>query len=634
MTTHPQTQTPPPSPPSDPGRCFHLFGGLLIVAAGAVMAGAGWQKWSNILTDIGHQFYVPWLLSEGGVLYKDVSYLYGPLSSYLHAIIFKTAGVSALNLALFNLAWVALTAWLIYALLNRYFSPWAAVIGGLAFVTVFALGHTSIFGNYNFIWPYVYDLTHGVAWSLAALFLFSRYLDRPGNAKLGGMGILLGCVALTKTEVALAAFTALLPAILYVTGRHTGLNRRFAMKGALLFLSLLLPPVLFTFYFSLNMPAYKAIEVMIRPWIHTFNPAVRETIFYQYLFGLTNLGDNLGKIALHTVVLTAVVLITVGLNHALNRARRNDMQTTAFASLALVLVFFAFTHRIPWLNMVPSLPLLVLVVIGYQAGRLIRFQREGRPDGHDLFILTFAVFSFVLMFKILFNVRVYHYGFALAMPGAMLMIGILTHTLPDRLAPPRGSTAFYKGVAVTALLFWILSLNHLSWLNYERKVLPVGKGADRIYDFAPNLLYVNGAPRIEGLITQYTVEYIENNLKPADQFVAFPEYDILNYLTRRKSPVPDTKYNPGTEMLLGEAGTLKRLQDRKPHYVVLVNKEFREFGMTSFGIHFGQDVHDWIMNHYTVVKQIGPQPFADKGFHIKILRRESPPGQSLAARPQ
>ena len=53
-----------------------------------------WQTWPDVLIDFGVQLYVPWRLSAGEVLYRDIAHYTGPLSVYYHAIFFRIFGPS------------------------------------------------------------------------------------------------------------------------------------------------------------------------------------------------------------------------------------------------------------------------------------------------------------------------------------------------------------------------------------------------------------------------------------------------------------------------------------------------------------------------------------------------------------
>jgi hypothetical protein len=66
----------------------------VVVVVYALGAWLSWRKWPDLLVDFGEQLYLPWRISEGSVLYRDVMYLTGgPLSQYYHAALFKVFGV-------------------------------------------------------------------------------------------------------------------------------------------------------------------------------------------------------------------------------------------------------------------------------------------------------------------------------------------------------------------------------------------------------------------------------------------------------------------------------------------------------------------------------------------------------------
>src|SRR4051812_28226136 len=90
--------------------------GLIIVAITFVAAAAlTWRKWPDCLIDFGLQLYLPWKISTGSLLYRDVMYLTGgPLSHYYDALLFKVFGVSLLTLMISTLLIAAGLLILIY----------------------------------------------------------------------------------------------------------------------------------------------------------------------------------------------------------------------------------------------------------------------------------------------------------------------------------------------------------------------------------------------------------------------------------------------------------------------------------------------------------------------------------------
>src|SRR5262245_28402513 len=66
-----------------------------------------WRKWPDVLVDFGQQLYIPWRLTLGERLYRDILLLFGPLSQHLNAGLFAVFGVSFTVLIVANLVVLA-----------------------------------------------------------------------------------------------------------------------------------------------------------------------------------------------------------------------------------------------------------------------------------------------------------------------------------------------------------------------------------------------------------------------------------------------------------------------------------------------------------------------------------------------
>jgi hypothetical protein len=86
-----------------------------------------WGKWLDPLVDFGRELYLPWQITEGRVLYRDLASFNGPLSPYLNALWFTIGGVSLRTLVVANTAIALLLAWLLFALLGRFASAASAL---------------------------------------------------------------------------------------------------------------------------------------------------------------------------------------------------------------------------------------------------------------------------------------------------------------------------------------------------------------------------------------------------------------------------------------------------------------------------------------------------------------------------
>src|SRR6202051_5414249 len=55
---------------------------LMLVALWAVKVYSTWAAWGNLTIDSGHEMYIPALLAQGKVLYRDVWFPYGPAAPH------------------------------------------------------------------------------------------------------------------------------------------------------------------------------------------------------------------------------------------------------------------------------------------------------------------------------------------------------------------------------------------------------------------------------------------------------------------------------------------------------------------------------------------------------------------------
>jgi hypothetical protein len=67
---------------------------LFPCAVFAVLTTASWQRWIQPYVDTGRELMVPWRLSRGEALYRDVHFHHGPLAPYLAAAIDRAVGPS------------------------------------------------------------------------------------------------------------------------------------------------------------------------------------------------------------------------------------------------------------------------------------------------------------------------------------------------------------------------------------------------------------------------------------------------------------------------------------------------------------------------------------------------------------
>jgi hypothetical protein len=213
--------------------------------------------------------------------------------------------------------------------------------------------------------------------------------------------------------------------------------------------------------------------------------------------------------------------------------------------------------------------------------------------------------------------RIWHYGFALAMPAAVGAIYLLLWLLPRLLekqydVDPR---PFRLAVWLALMIgFGILFHQSASW--YALKKLPVEQGGDEIIAFDPR---VN--PAGEGI--KEALAWIDKNVPRNGTLAVLPEGTTINYLSRRVNPTPCLDWTPTVLSVFGQANMTAAFERNPPDYILLVERDMSEFGVGYFGHYpgYGTDLMQWIGKNYQPVQLIGNEPLQNGLFGIKIMKR-------------
>ena len=78
-----------------------------------------WRKWSDPQIDFGREVYIPWQLASGAKWLKDVDDLYGPLSRFIDAGLFRLFGPGIMILATANIVTYLVILALLYFLFRK-----------------------------------------------------------------------------------------------------------------------------------------------------------------------------------------------------------------------------------------------------------------------------------------------------------------------------------------------------------------------------------------------------------------------------------------------------------------------------------------------------------------------------------
>jgi hypothetical protein len=573
------------------GRLRFGLGGAVVALCLTLLAAQTWRKWGDMLVDFGVQLYLPWKLSTGAVLYRDVAYLTGgPLSQYYHALLFRVFGVSLLTIVVSNLVILSLLVALVYVCFYRMADAWTAMMAGLALVLVFAFAQYRSLGIFNYISPYSHEIVHGVVLSIAVLWLLSRWLltEKIASALLAGIGS--GLVLMTKPEVFLALALAQAAALaLCWQGKHKPVllaRSVLAMAGGAV-----LPLAAFFLYFIQHENFRQSLRSVLWAWAAVLRHAA-DNEFYRWCLGLSAPAYHIKMILQETAGLAAIL----GIYAALCQIKRPGLigkTLLVLAALEIANLSLAFN----WGQCAYALPALCLASLGlllWQAGK------KG-PGNVQPLPLLWSVFSLALLAKLGIYPRVWHYGFVLGMPAFLNAVYFLLWLLPSFLESHGAQAVYFRAAISLGLLIGFGQLWLDSKFAYDQRTAWVGQGADRMLVFRPAFLPTD-------VTLDRVADWMQTNTPPHSTLAVLPDGAMLNYLLRRDNPTGYLRWNLAESTVLGQDKMNRAFMRSQPDYIVLVDFSISQFGLKPFGQdpRDGLDLKQWIDTHYQTVFETNP----------------------------
>jgi len=575
----------------------------ILSAIGFFMLFLSWRRWSLIILDFGRELYIPWKLSMGGVLYRDV-YVdhYGPFSPYLNAFLFKMFGVNIMTLAFFNIGVVIAITYCIYHFFRHTTNSVTATMTAATFLSIFAFK----FPNYNYITPYAYALTHGIALSLFSILAFYQYIKKQNTFWVVVIGLLIGTIFLTKLEVFFASMAAIGTGFIVLWLVEQFPLRKIIKASAVLFFSLLFPVAVVTVYFAFFMPFQEALFSILTQYRQLFETEVTSNAFYLAATGRDAFSFYLGKILLVTgwyalllFLLWSVARLVERISSAYYRMIIMIVAASAFLSLH-------FTNDVPWNWLDLRIPFAFQVVVaamGIFYGITIWKSRKDKGKALSaLPMLVFIIFAFVMVLKMILRVTINVYGFALTMPATLVVVAGLVYHVPRLAAKNAQSTTFIRALSIILLaVFLVVEIGAISD-TYLIRNYPIATDKEEIITFDAVL-------NAEGPVINETIKKINETVKPNENFLVIPEGILLNYLTRRDNPSPYTAFLLGDLVMHHEEKMVEKLNRRLPDYVILIDRSVGEWGFKKFGVDTGTKISGWVIKNYVPVCTIGNIPF-------------------------
>ena len=362
-----------------------------------------------------------------------------------------------------------------------------------------------------------------------------------------------------------------------------------------------LPALAFFAYFRMHMPAAAAAAAIAGAWTAAIGSPVVANDFYRRVTGFDTPVANLLRMLwmfagfAAFVGVGAVIAIRTGSpSPGAPVAPRWRIARLAFLAAVIVLV--------PLSGLPRALPLTVLTAIAAFAIEFARRRADRASALRMLPLLMWSAFALVLLAKIVLFARVFHYGFYLALPAVTVTLVFLVWLVPrwlDGWSAPGAGHRFRVMVAV-ALVAVVAPYFGLSYAAYRAKTIAIGSGGDRFYASDAAALW-------QGAAVRDALARIQDLSPSGSTMTVLPEGVILNYLSRRRTPLRVVNLMPPELLTFGEAEVLRSLQAAPPGLILFVHRDVREYGYPLFGTDpkYGRAIALWVRAHYDTVQVVG-----------------------------
>jgi hypothetical protein len=366
-------------------------------------------------------------------------------------------------------------------------------------------------------------------------------------------------------------------------------------------LSALVPPIVALVLLLTAMPWADALRGVLGSWAYAFDPEITGMRFYRRVFGTLDPANNVASMFESFIWWGASFGAVAAVAITIRRTKPTDSYPWAFVvALLIASVIFWFVYR-GALVMPDDFRGLTLVMIGTFVGTLVVALRRGRataPDPRPVMQFVVASFALLMLGKMLLNVLLYHYGFALAMPAALVTAALLVSWWPNFIDRRGGTGAVLRAAGAAAVLFVIGLHLHFYVIMGTGKMTLVASGTDAFWADVPRL-NLSGGHR--GRAVNLMLAAL-SRLPAHATLATVPEGTMINYLSRRTNPTPYVNLMPPEVLMFGEERILRAYQESPPDYIVIVQRsDPADYGYKSFAQDYGKRMYAWIESNYRQV---------------------------------
>lgn len=541
----------------------------------------------NPAIDTGREFYIPFRMLGGEVLYKDIFNIYGALAYQINTFAYFLLGAKVTSLRLLGSINATVIVIATYLILKEIFNAEKTKLI-FNFETENKILLTALplfigilsFGTFNYVVPYAFSMTYGLMFFLVSVLFFIKFSKtyNPQNAYIACL--FAGAAFSCKYEF--LAYSILL--ILYVA-----LSKKIETKNVVRSIaSIVIVPILSygsLFIQGMSTEDLKTTCEILKTMANT------EAIKYLYAnFTGTYFNIEVFKICLIKTLLLGIIC-------AIYAFSKNLYKTDKFLSIivlifSLLCIFYLGTAAFSLFAIINMILFFVFLKKIYQ----------------DKPIFIFMLSSILLSLKTFFAVNIDVYG-TYTLPFILISLAVFTNKVDysDKQKIKENIASTVNILILSVILLCVIKNTGIFLQKINGKINTNSNSViENLYTFPHIAKSINSAKT-----------YILKETKENDKIIILPETQFLNFLTKR---VGDNLYDSLTPMYFetfGEEKIINHFAETKPEYFILNNRNTADYGKRYICDDYGKQFCNFVKNDYKNVATFG-----EKQYILQVFKRK------------
>ncbi len=500
-----------------------------------------WCKQGSFIIDTGREFYIPYQMLKGEILYKDIFNIYGPLSYQINSVAYLLFGQNITSLLIFGLfnSFVILLS--IYFIAREFLSEHLSILIGI-FVIYSTIFMPDLF-NSNM--PYAYAISYALSGLLVSVFFLIKYVKNQKPLYIYLACFFAGFSLANKYEY---VFYPIL--VLYILLFSSKPDLKKIVNSLLCFF--IIPVISYGVLFLQGLT--------LADFCNNLSAIVNLSKTYTLKYFYTNsVGFYFNYKIFIFLLLKFFTLIIMFLLLYSGVLIERKISQKAFGYLFRFVYVFIFIFAI---FLVDIYPLGLLAVINLIL--LAAFFKKIFVD-KPLFVLMLC--SITASLKTFWGMNAYLYG-VFVIPLLLVSTVVIFFKISSWFTKNEDIIFnIKKALYITVLAFTVsFMLRDYYAISQKNELIETSRG--RVYSY-PFIAKPN----------RELIDYIDTNTKKTDKVVILPETPFANFLTDRDSDNYYSSLIPLYFETFTEKKIIEHFKNTRPEYIVLNNRDTSDYGL-------------------------------------------------------